>query len=305
MGQHFQTTFKHIRRAPYQALAATATMVFTFFMATALAVLAYASTATLKYFETRPQVIAFLKDDITPEQIFSLQRKLEGDSRLKNVKYVTKDQALKIYKDATSDNPELSALVSPKVFPASLEFSVIDLSFTQNAIQEIEADPIIKQVVFTASLGDTKNYGEVIQNLQKVTYYIRIGGASVLLFLLASSLLVLLVIIGMRISSRREEVEILQLIGATPGFIRMPFVFEGIFYSVAGAFLGWVTSALLLIYLIPYASSYFGDIAIFPASATGLLTLFGIILGAEILLGILLGSTGSLIALKRYLSKKS
>ncbi|MDO8452264.1 MAG: permease-like cell division protein FtsX [bacterium] len=303
MGQHFDIAFKHIRRAPYQALAAIATMVFTFFVATVLAVLAYASTATLKYFETRPQVIAFLKDDITADQISSLQRKLEEDVRLKNVKYVTKDQALKIYKEATSDNPELSALVSPKVFPASLEFTVIDLSFTENVLKEIEGEPVIKQVVFTASLGDTKNYSEVIQNLQRVTYYIRVGGASILLFLLASSLLVLLVIIGMRISSRREEIEILQLIGATPGFIRMPFVIEGIFYSIGGAFVGWVTSSLLLIYLIPFASKYFGEITIFPESATGLLFLFGIILGAEILLGIILGTTGSLIAIKRYLKK--
>ena len=303
MGQHFSTALKHIRRAPYQALAATATMVFTFFVATVLAILAYASTATLKYFETRPQVIAFLKDDATAEQISGLQRKLEGDTRLKSIKYVTKDQALKIYKDATSDNPELSALVSPKVFPASLEFSVIDLAFTENVIKEVEGEQIIKQVVFTASLGDTKNYGEVIQNLQRVTYYIRVGGASILLFLLASSLLVLLVIIGMRISARREEIEILQLIGATPGFIRMPFLFEGIFYAVMGAFVGWLSSSLLLIYLIPYAAKYFGEITIFPTTPVGLLTLFGIILGGEILLGILLGTTGSLIALKRYLKK--
>lgn len=303
MGQHFQTALKHIRRAPYQALAATATMVFTFFVATVLAVLAYASTSTLKYFETRPQVIAFLKDDATAEQISALQRKLEADTRLKSVKYVTKDQALKIYKDATSDNPELSALVSPKVFPASLEFSVLDLAFTESVIKEVEEEQIIKQVVFTASLGDQKDYSEVIQNLQKVTYYIRIGGASILLFLLASSLLVLLVIIGMRIASRREEIEILQLIGATPGFVRMPFVFEGIFYAVAGALIGWFGASLILIYLIPYASRYFGEITIFPTTAVGLLTLFGIILAAEIVLGILLGTTGSLIALKRYLKK--
>ena len=303
MGQHFQTALKHIRRAPYQALAATATMVFTFFVATVLAVLAYASTATLKHFETRPQVIAFLKDDSTAEQISALQRKLEGDTRLKSVKYVTKDQALKIYKDATSDNPELSALVSPKVFPASLEFSVLDLAFTENVIKEVEEEQIIKQVVFTASLGDQKNYSEVIQNLQKITYYIRIGGASILLFLLTSSLLVLLVIIGMRIASRREEIEILQLIGATPGFVRMPFVFEGIFYAIAGAFIGWLGASLILLYLIPYASRYFGEIAIFPSTPVGLLTLFGIILAAEVLLGIMLGLTGSMIALKRYLKK--
>lgn len=294
---------KHIRRAPYQALAATATMVFTFFVATILAVLAFASTSTLKYFETRPQIIAFLKDEATVEQISALQNRLDGDIRLKNVKYVTKDQALKIYKDATSDNPELSALVSPKVFPASLEFSVIDIAFTEGVIKEVQGEQVIKQVVFTASLGDQKNYSEVIQNLQKITNYIRIGGASILIFLLTSSLLVLLVIIGMRIAARRDEIEILQLIGATPGFIRLPLLIEGVVYAVTGAFIGWLLSSLFLLYLIPRANRYFGEIPVFPTTTVGLLTMFGGILGAEIILGLLLGTVGCLIALKRYLKK--
>ena len=229
MGQHFKTAGKHIRRSPYQAFAAVVIIFITFFVATLLAILAYASYSTLRYFETKPQVIAFLKSEVVPDDIARLQKSLEEDPRVRDVRYVSKEQALEIYKDATSDNPLLSELVSPKVFPASLEFSIADLSFAEELIKEVEIQGTVDQVAFTASLGGSKNIGGVIENLRQISHYIRTGGLVILAFLSVSSLLILLVILSMRVASRKQEVEMLQLIGATPGFIRAPFIFEAIF----------------------------------------------------------------------------
>ncbi len=301
MMSYIKTAKKHIRRAPYQALAAVLIMTLTFFVATILAILAYASHSTLRHFETQPQIIAFLKNEATSEQVSGLQRELDTDSRVRNVRYVSKEDALEIYRKATSDKPVLSELVSPKVFPASLEFSVTDLSFAEEVIREVEQKETINQVAYTASLGSTKNIGEVVNNLRNITNYIRVGGLVLLGFLLTSSLLILLVILGMRISSRREEIEILQLIGATPGFIRAPFIFEGIFYALSGAFVGWLVATLGILYLTPSIASFFADIEVLPLTTQGLAMLLGVILGSELLLGLILGATGSFIALRRYL----
>lgn len=301
MKQHIETAGKHIRRSPYQALAAILIMFLTFFVATFLAILAYASQATLQYFETRPQIIAFLKADATTENIASLQKKLETDSRVKDIRYVSKEQALSIYREATSNNPLLSELVSPKVFPASLEFSVAQLSFAEELIKEVEKQDAVEQVVFTASLGGQNELGNVIANLKRVTNYVRIGGSVILGFLLTSSLIVLLVIIGMRIASRRDEIETLQLMGATAGFIRTPFIFEGIFYAVIGSILGWITAVILILYSMPSLIAYFGDIPVLPRDTLELLKLFGMILGAQIVLALTLGTIGSLVSLRRYL----
>lgn len=301
MGQHFATAAKHIRRVPYQAMAGIFIMVITFFIATILALLVYASSNILHYFETRPQVIAFLKDDMTPDQISSLQRQLGGDQRIKNIRYVSKEQALGIYKSATSDNPILSEFVSPKVFPASLEFSVTDLSFTEEVIAELEANNTVSQVVFTASLGEAKEVGTVIDNLRNITRYLRVGGISIVSFLLVSSFLILLLILGMRIASRREEIEILKLLGATSGFIRMPFVIEGVMYALIGSFLGWLLGTLSFLYAMPALLSYFGEIRVFPEETTQIFLLLGQILGVELLLAVFLGLVGSLTALGRYL----
>lgn len=301
MIEHFNTARRQIRRSPYQALSAVLIMALTFFVATVLAILAYGSNATLKYFETQPQIIAFLKNEATPDQVSALQRELQADPRIKDVKYVTKEQALGIYKQATADKPVLSQLVSPSVFPASLEFSVSDLQFAQDVIKETQAKDTVSQVAFTASVGGVDSIETVINNLKKITSYVRIGGSVLLSFLVASSLLILLVILGMRIASRREEIEILQLIGATSGFIRMPFIFEAIIYSLAGAFFGWLLATLMLLYTIPSIKLYFNTIPVFPDGLQGLGMLFGGILGAELVMAIFLGFVGSFIALRRYL----
>src|SRR5512146_2364034 len=97
---HLKTALGYIRRSPFQALAATFVLTLTFFVATLVSVLVYSSSQLIGYFETRPQVIAFLKDSATDTDIANLQHKLEADSRIREVKYVSKEEALSIYKKA-------------------------------------------------------------------------------------------------------------------------------------------------------------------------------------------------------------
>ena len=278
MGIHIKTARDHIRRAPFQALAAIFVLFLTFFVMTILAITVYASGEVLKYFETRPQIIAFLKNDANADQINQLTEKLNSDPRIKETKYVSKEDALQIYKEATADNPLLSELVSPSIFPASLEFSVNDLSFAQKVIDEVKTEPIVEQVGFTASLGGEQSLPEVVERLRKVTWYVRAGGGAFSLILAGTSFLVLVVIIGMRMTTRRGEIEILDLIGATPGFIRSPIILEAIIYVLIGVFSGWLLAFLLVLYSTPSLLNYFGEIPILPESSGGLFMLFGIIL---------------------------
>ena len=299
MNIHVKTALDYIKRSPFQALAALFVLTLTFFVGTMLAVLVYSSANLLKYFETRPQIIAFLKDEITPEQVSALQNRLTGDVRVKDVRYVSKEEALEIYKQATSDNPLLSELVSPTIFPASLEFSVADLSFAQEVINEVKKEGIVDSVGFTASLGGEKTLEDVVGRLRTLTLYLRIGGGVFVGVLAGTSLLVILVITGMRITTRRGEIEILDLIGATPAFIRSPIILEALIYSAVGAFVGWLLAFLIWLYAIPSLISYFGDIPILPKEALNLFGLFAIILVGELLLGVGLALSGSYLAVSR------
>jgi cell division transport system permease protein len=297
--QHFRSALKHIRRSPFQALSAFFVLTLTFFVITLISITAYSSEKVIQYFETRPQIIAFLKDEATSDSVASLQDSLKKDPRVAKVNYVTKEDALEIYKKATSDNPLLTELVSPSIFPASLEVSLNNLSYAQEVIDQIKKSQVTEQVGFTAALGGEDSLTSVVERLRTIAWYIRVGGGAFALILTCTSFLVLIVIVGMRMTTRRGEIEILNLIGATPGFIRSPIVWEALIYCVSGAFFGWLLSFLIVLYGAPSVISYFGEIPILPHDSLELFKVFGLILVAELSISFVLAITGSMLAVSR------
>lgn len=300
---HVKTAFQNIRRSPFQAAAAVFVLTITFFIVTVLSVLVYSSDKVIQYFETRPQVIAFLKDDADPSSINKLQEKLLNDNRVKEVNYVSKEKALAIYKEATEDNPLLSELVNPSIFPASLEFSLSDLGFAEQVIDEMKGNEVVDQVGFTATLGDESTLNDTVVRLRTITSYVRLGGGIFVGVLMATSFVVLIVVMSMRLVSRKGEIEILDLIGATSGFIRSPIILESLIYSMTGVFLGWILGFILVLYTTPSIVGYFSEIRVLPRNITDLLVLFGLVFAGEFVLGLFLAISGSLLAVKR--SKKS
>lgn len=298
---HLRTSLENIRRAPFQAMAAISVLAITFFVSTLIAVSVFSSNQLLRYFETRPQIIAFLTEDSTQEQIDELMGRLEADPRIGNLNLVSKEEALEIYKEATSDNPLLGELVSPSIFPASIEFSPLELDHAQELIAMMDEELIVDDIGFTASVGGSSAVGEVIDRLKTVSSYIRLAGVISITVLAVTSFLVLVVVIGMRISMKKEEIESLSLIGATPGFIRTPLVLEAIHYALIGAFVGWLIASVLIMYASPSVFSYFGDIPVLPRETKDFFGLLGVVLLGEILIGIFIAILGSLFSLSRTL----
>jgi len=303
MNIHLKTALSNIRRSPFQGLSAVFVLSITFFVVTTLSLLVYSSGKVLKYFETRPQVIAFLKDSAKPEEVTFLQKRLAEDIQVKDVKYVSKEEALAIYKEATSDNPLLSELVSPSIFPASIEFSLTNLNYASGLIEEVKKEPIVDQVGFTANIGGESKVESSVEKLKAITFYLRVGGGILVALLLTTSIVVLLVIISMRLLVRRQEVEVLDLIGATSAFVRSPVILEAVIYCLVGVSLGWIMSLIMTLYLTPAVVSYFKEIPVLPKGALDLLSLYGIILAIEVIIGLLLAVSGSMLAVSR--SKKS
>ena len=299
MLNHLRTSMRNVRRSPFQAVAAISVLALTFFVTTLIVFLVYASSQLINYFETRPQIIAFLKDESDDAGIADLIKDLSSNIKVKGVKFVTKEEALEIYKKATSDNPLLSELLSPDIFPASVEFSVTDLSLAKDIIDEVKRNENVESVGITASLGGESTLGDVVDQLKTITANVRVGGAIVVSVLLATSFMVLFVVIGMRVSMRKEEVDILKLIGATSGFIRLPVLFEAIFYGVVGAFFGWLAGSVVLMYVSPYIISYFKDVPVLPRDPGYFFGMLGALLALEALFGVAIAFVGSFLALTR------
>lgn len=288
MKDHWRTTWTHMRRSPYQSLAAVLIMFLTFFICTVFVLTAGGFQTVLHYFETRPQVTAFLKDEANSSQIEILQAKLAQSGKTKEIKYISKEEALVIYQEQNKNDPLLLEMVTANILPASLEVATNDLSHLNEFAQVLRSETIVEEVVFQE---------DVVKALQQWTVNIRKIGIGLMAAFGLVSFLVILVIIGLKITLRRQEIEIFQLLGASPWYIRSPFIFEGIFYGVVGALGAWGISYLLLLYLTAFIVKFFQGIALLPVSPFFML----IVLGFEILAGIIIGALGSLLAVKRYL----
>ena len=255
MKQHFRTAWKHTRRSPYQSLAAVLIMFLTFFIATIFTLAAGGSQIVLRYFESRPQVTAFFKDEISTQQIDMLKAKLVQTEKVEETKFISKEEALAIYREQNKDEPLLLEMVTANILPASLEVSIKNITDIDQVAGIMKNDSIVEEVVFQE---------DVVEALYRWTGSIRKIGIGLISVLSFVSFLIILVIIGMKITIRKSEIEILQLIGASNAYIRAPFVLEGIIYGVSGAVVAWGLSYILLLYATPFIIKFLVGIPVLP-----------------------------------------
>lgn len=285
---HTKTTWKHIRRSPYQAFAAIFIMMQTFFVVSFFTLIILGSAKIITYFESLPQVAVFFKNEAKQESISSLKQQIESTGKVSKISFVSKQEALARYKDQNKDDPMLLELVTADVLPASLEISANRIEDLPSISDAIKSSSIVQEVVFPK---------DVVANLTSWTSALRKIGAALIVVLALDSIFLMVIIIGIKISQKKDEIEVMRLLGATNWYIRWPFIFEGIFYGVIGAFFGWMVSVGGVLYAQPFLSSFLRGIPIFPVSPIFLVELFA----GEILLAIILGAFSSYLAVLRYL----
>ncbi len=285
---HLKTTWHHIRRSPYQAFAAILIMLLTFFVVSVFAFVIVGSSKVISYFETKPQVTVFFKDEAKQENIDALKEDLESGGQVSSTKFVSKDEALAIYREQNKNDPLLLELVTADILPASLEVSAHKVEDLAPISEKLKESNYVQEVIYQK---------DVVSTLTSWTGALRKIGVGLIILLSLVSVFIIGTIIGIKISQKRDEIEIMRLIGATYWYIRWPFIFEGIFYSVAGALLGWIVASGVFWYASPFLAAFLRGIPVFPVSPVYLL----ILLGGELLLAICLGAFSSFLAVLRYL----
>ena len=283
----FKIAWQHIRRSPYQAVAAVLIMTLTFFVASLFFLVLAGSYNVLSYFEKKPQITVFFTDKKTQSEIKDLEERLRVTGQVSSLKYVSKEEALAIYREQNKADPLLLEMVTADILPSSLEISAVSAEYLSELAKILKNEKETEEVVYQK---------DIIDSLLSWTKGIRTVGIILVSFLSLLSLLLILTIISMKIAFKKEEIEILKLIGASPWYIRMPFILEGSFYGLIGAVLAWLASFGLLLYSTPFLSSFLAQIPILPVPLPFMLAVFS----GMVFLGAALGSLGSLLALKRY-----
>lgn len=279
---------KNIRRTPFQAIAASMVMFLTFFALINFILLAAGSQLALRYFESKPQVIVFFKEGTTPQDVSAIENALKQETRVVGTKYVSKEEALQIYKEKNKSDPILLELVTANILPASLEISTQTPEDLQPIAEVLKKEPVVSEVIVPE---------DVVKTLTSITRFIRIVGTGTVGFLMIFATLVIIMIIGFKIRIKRSEIEIMRLLGASSSFVRNPFILEGIFYGFVGAISAWIASYIILWYFTPFLQGYLSEVKLLPANPIFMLGL----LGAVILVALTIGGLGSFGAVKRYL----
>lgn len=262
------TAFKNIRRSPYQAFAATVIVSLTLFIVGIFSLVVVGSQQILLSFETKPQIIAYLKDSHTPEQVTATLNILTSTSGVKKAIYVSKKDALEIYKKSVGNDPMLLGtvtdwgIVTADILPASIEITA------QNPQSFKTIESVLEQTDIVSTTPQGKKEidfpQDVIAELSKWTTAIRTSGLVLVIALSLVSILTIMIIISMKVSSRRMEISTLKLIGARNLFIISPYVQESTIYGVGGALIGWLAIYITLLYATPFLSPRLGSIITFP-----------------------------------------
>jgi len=286
-----------MRRSPYQAGAAILTMLLTLLLVGLFFLASTASYFILQYFEGKPQITVYFQDKTMEDVIHKLENDLTATGKTASIKYISKDDALAIYREQNKNDPLLLEMVTADILPASLEVSATDPNFLADLEPVIKDAEGVEEVVYQR---------DVVETLITWTNAIRWVGGSLAGLLVVDSILIVMTIIGMKIALKKQEVEILNLVGASPWYIRAPFLLEGGLYGLFGAGIASVIIGGLTLWLYPFLLSFLGVIPIIggvlgaPTSTVFLLWAFGFF-GGLAMTGFLLGSIGSLVAVGRYL----
>lgn len=249
------SSWKNLRRTPYQSLTALLVVMTTFFMVFVFSTFLHLGNKVLHYFETRPQILVFFKTSVTDAQASEEAKLLATLDQVDGVKITGKTDAFNLYKEENANEPLLLELLTPDLFPVSLSVSAKSPEGLEKIRQEIsKLDGI-----------DSVDYREdVINEFLSWTNLVRNIGLAVCALFTLQFVLVIMVITGMKVSGRRKSINIMSILGASRAAIKGTFIRESMILGLAGSLIAFGANYLLLYYAAPAINTFLGEMNVLP-----------------------------------------
>ncbi len=238
--------------------------------------------------EAQVEVVAFLQEGLGREATARVRAAVAALPGVASVTFVTRDEALRRLQDHLGDGGAFDDLVSTNPLPDSLEVQVLDPA---------TAPTVARSVAREAGVTEVTYGGEVVDRVVALSRGVRVMAGLLTAFLVGVALIVVVNTIRLTVIARRQEIEIMQLVGATRWFIRWPFLIEGLLQGAAAA--GAAIFVLTLVYAVG-ATRLTASLPFLPVvamhDALGPLTSIVLIGGTGV------GMLGSVIAIRRFLT---
>ena len=237
--------------------------------------------------EQKVNVIGYLKDDAPAAEITRLQERLRANPLVADVTYLSKDDAMARLKQQLADRKELLDMVTGNPLPASVEVRLKDGNQINDLAAQLRREGVVEDVTLQQ---------DVVDNLLRITNFARVAGLAMVIGLMGITLFVIVNTIRLAVYARRQEIEIMKLVGATDWFIRWPFVLEGVLCGLLGALL---TSALVGAAYEPMQAQFLSLVQFLPVNLEPGFPLR--LAGLTAAVGVTIGAAGSFISVRRFL----
>lgn len=238
------------------------------------------------------EIQIFLEDDLSNTDLDNIERQIKEDENVLSLMFVSKAQGLERFKEEWGEESYLlEGLEEDNPLENSYEIQLKDIKY---------ADGVVENLNKVEGITKINYYKDIIDKLMIFANYIRIGGIALVGALILVSVFIISNTIKITVASRETEISIMKYVGATNGYIRGPFIIEGILFGLIGAGIS--------ILIINYGYEYF-----FSSVSDKLYTLFTVYLVPPSLLvkdviiifssiGVGIGALGSIVSLKRFLN---
>lgn len=258
--------------------------------------------------EDQVTIQAFLSDNADESTVSQLEDTIQGWSEVESVTYKSKEEALSEYRETMTKRnaaDAVAALDDRNPIPASLVIKLSDPQNVQTVAERLGSDSTFAKVAdvttnddgTTSDPADQVQYGQgTVERLFTVTNWIRIITIILVVLLTFVAFVFINNTIRLSISSRRREIAIQRLVGASNGFIRGPFITEGVLQALIGSILSIGALEVIRRFGLPMLAERITFLN-FTISTRATLSTYGLL----VCMGLIIGMFGSLIAMRRYL----
>ena len=237
--------------------------------------------------EQKVNVIAYLKDEVDDETGEALRDRIGTVGSVVETAYLSRAGAMARLREQLADRAELLDMVTGNPLPASVEVRVRDASEVRKVAEILRAEPSVDEVAVPE---------DAVDSLVRLAQAARFGGAFTIFGFASVTVVVIGNTIRLAVYARRQEIELMRLVGATDWFIRWPFVIEGMLYGIVGAV---IVGAVTLLALGTVQGALLDVIKFLPIRSDPLLPLQLLVVTGFVGVGV--GTVGSYVSVRRFL----
>lgn len=269
--------FKNLWNNRLMSLASVGVLTSCMLLIGAAALLSVNISNVVDTVEDQSEAIVYLEDNLTTNAIDTVRNGIIGCGKVSTIEFISKEDALLSMMESMGDDGILfEAYKKENNLPDSFRITFNDVSNLENTVEYLES---IHGVESVSALTEV---AEVITGVKNMAY---IGGSIIIGLLIAVSLMIIGNTIKITVFSRRREVNIMKYVGATNGFIRLPFIIEGMSLGVVSGILSYGIIYFSYDYLVKWvanqSATWLGQIVseLVPFSAVSQYLLIGFVGG--------------------------